>query len=244
MARVLPLVLLVLPALSPGGGPAPTLARGCNAADFILKEREKEVIVDKQDKGSDSIFNPYVKPQPGFEGLRLVVMGINDTSHDAFFPAEPDCFPNSDTWYQVGTRALISSDTHAITFRFRINECARQCKVNSSSPHFQNFSVVAYGPSRWLLDSPPDSCDTIDWTLSPYPSTPTCSKPPLPTTPTTPLPLTVVTALSVMAAVPVPLVALVAVAVAMVLLLLTVMVLVAGLLTRRRQQQHPTTSSE
>lgn len=222
-------LLLVLLELYPGGGLAPILAQDCPSADFVLEEGDKQIIRNIPDVVNFSSTELYVKSQQNFVGLHLNVNGTRGVQYDAWFSAESDCFPNDGHWYKIMLSAEILSGTNTLSFRYMNGKCMRECEINNSTERLQGFTVVAFGPSSWLLEQPHRTCECKGVRLSPGSATrPTCKNAPLPTTVSTPQPVAMAATTMV---------------VPMVVVMALVAVVVVMVWRRRQQQQSPTSGN-
>ncbi|XP_063877384.1 uncharacterized protein LOC135109737 [Scylla paramamosain] len=186
MGRVLPplLLLLLLVALSPGGAPSPILALDCDAADTEVKEGHTRIIKTEDHKKilSNGDMKLFVKAESDFIGVLLDVEESDGTHHTAWFPAE-ECYPPNGKWQEF--RAWAGPTTTGFDLRLRSGTCRKWCESSAASRNPVSLSIVAYGPSKWIVGKPPVGCDVA---LDVGPRAirlPTCQEPPSTATTTT-----------------------------------------------------------
>ncbi|XP_063858165.1 uncharacterized protein LOC135099684 [Scylla paramamosain] len=157
MAKVLPppLLLLVLVILS-SGSPSRRLvqAKDCTAGSTTV-HRGRETVNDRPVKNGEAKHEMFVKAMRGFKGVSLEVHEGNGLKA-AWFPKE-DCFSHDGKWQQILTKTEIKDSKTTMTLR--IAECWITCTINSSLSNPDSFSVVAYGPSSWLKETPEGDCE-------------------------------------------------------------------------------------
>lgn len=178
MGRVLlllPLLLLLL-GLSPRGGPNPTLALDCDAADTVVREAQTRIVKtdDFEKIRSNGDLKLFVKAESGFRGVLLEVEESDGSRHTAWFPAE-DCYPPIDSWQEF--RAWAGTTATGFDLRLRSGACRKWCESTTPSRKPVSLSVVAYGPSKWITGKPQQGCD-VTFDIGPSAKRlPTCQEP-------------------------------------------------------------------
>ncbi|XP_063847150.1 uncharacterized protein LOC135092509 [Scylla paramamosain] len=182
MARLLLLPLVLLLSLSLGGFPTPTLAQeDCDGADVVVEEGELRII-NKKVQSHNVNLNLYMKTESSFEGLSVTMAGTDGTEYNAWFAAEDRCFAQSGIWYELLVFLKIKNDTSTIEFGFESGLCKKKCKIETTLPTLQKYTVLAHGTSRWTFSHPPVSCPIHSLNIIDIPTViPTCMDPPLPT---------------------------------------------------------------
>lgn len=147
MSGILPLVLLLVQALIIRGSTSLTITEDCSATKVL--EGGNKVIATKDSENRSYL---YVKPESGFLGVCLT----SQKNHTACFSAEK-CFPRNDELQEF--RLYMHNGKEILTFGIWSSTCRRHCDIHISSHTSSNYSVVAYGPSKWMESPPPEYCN-------------------------------------------------------------------------------------
>ena len=134
----------------------PALAHeDCDTAQVVLGKGEEHSFTKDTDRPE---INLFVKAESSFEGFSVNVQDVGGTEHTAWFPAEDECFPREDTWYQLLAFARIKNST--IVFGFETKTCRKECERIKPPWGLQQKSVVPRGASRWRQTFPEPHCAT------------------------------------------------------------------------------------
>ena len=171
---------LVLVSLILGVFLAPALAQeDCDAAVEIMGE-EEHIFTNDNVQYNKSQMNLFVKMESSFEGFSVNVRDVDGVEYTAWFPAEDECFPEKDLWYQLLTFAQIKKNS-IIVFGFETKTCRRECERDKVLQTLKQQTVVPRGSSRWRLTFPPGNCATAFLEAMSFSGElPTCAKPPAP----------------------------------------------------------------
>lgn len=176
MSRIMSPSLLLVLALTIPGGTNLTGAEDCNGTEIVMKERR---VIETMEYGNSSFL--YVKPESDFLGVCLTSQRNNGTNHTACFYAK-ECFPHNGKLQQFWPWMHENSWGTTLTFGIWSSTCRLECKMDIPSQTLHKFSVVAYGPSKWMK-SQPKYCNFAPKNISILRTTP-CDQPSLITIPT------------------------------------------------------------
>ncbi|KAK8402998.1 hypothetical protein O3P69_000910 [Scylla paramamosain] len=176
MSRIMSPSLLLVLALTIPGGTNLTGAEDCNGTEIVMKERR---VIETMEYGNSSFL--YVKPESDFLGVCLTSQRNNGTNHTACFYAK-ECFPHNGKLQQFWPWMHENSLGTTLTFGIWSSTCRLECKMDIPSQTLHKFSVVAYGPSKWMK-SQPKYCNFAPKNISILRTTP-CDQPSLITIPT------------------------------------------------------------
>ena len=198
MRSLVKVVLHLLIAFPPLGRLSLALAVDCDSADVVLGAGESRVISITHTAGNTGSISLFVKPESDFEGVELIVYRSDGSENGEWFPAEPECFVQDNTWYQLSTALQMYIDDQTVDLVLMTGACWKGCAVNITSPSFQSLRVVGHGPSKWIRQVPDMDCDITYPSRILQPDTlPTCKDaPPYKTSQHTPFPLWLILLLS------------------------------------------------
>lgn len=164
-------------------GLTPALAQDhCDAAGIVLGDREPHTFPNKDGMRSPEM-TLFMRPESNSTGFTVHVLASDGTEHTASFPAEKQCFPDTDTWYQLLVFAEIKIENSTIEFGFETQHCQCTCERHSAPQDLplQNMSVVAHGAGRWsTTDFLFTGCHFESLSTGPeHHKLPVCNKPPI-----------------------------------------------------------------
>ena len=148
MKILVKVVLQLLIAFLPLDRLSPTLAVDCDSADIVLAAGESKVISITHTAGNAGSINLFVKPESDFEGVELIVYGSDGSDNGEWFPAEPECFLQDNTWRQLLAVLQIYIDDQTFNLDLQTGACSMGCEINITSPSFQSLRMVGHGPSK------------------------------------------------------------------------------------------------
>ncbi|XP_045119499.1 uncharacterized protein LOC123509335 isoform X3 [Portunus trituberculatus] len=132
----------------------------CEVDVVVVAGGEQHTFTEDSSKAEISQITLFGKVEDGFEGFSINVEGIGGIVYSAWFPADHECFPDKDTWYQLLTFTQIKKNNDTtIMFGFETRHCRRECKSDTAPQSLQQQSVEVYGASHWSEDIPRgDNC--------------------------------------------------------------------------------------
>ncbi|XP_050704694.1 uncharacterized protein LOC126990188 [Eriocheir sinensis] len=209
----------LLPA--PGVSLSPGLDPRCPAHTTISEDDEWANIGTLQNLKLGWGMVLFVHPDPGFKGVRLVAAG-DGWQQDAWFTLDNTCFPLDARWWRLwggvwGRRNDDNNNDGFLDFGVQTGDCDLGCRRAGHFLNAMNVTVVAHGPSRWIL-SYPQQCTVEEYKKDRY-SWINCTSHPTTTTTTTPTTTTTTTTTTTIAIIVVP----VTIGVAVVVVLLVVL---------------------
>ncbi|XP_050706003.1 uncharacterized protein LOC126991276 isoform X3 [Eriocheir sinensis] len=185
----LSLLMMFLKSLlpAPGASLSPGLDPRCPAHTTISEDDEWANIGTLQNLKLGWGMDLFVHPDPGFKGVRLVAAG-DGWQQDAWFTLDNTCFPLDARWWRLwggvwGSRNDDNNNDGFLGFVVRTGDCYLRCRRTGHFLNAMNVTVVAHGPSRWILKYP-RQCTVEEYKQDRY-SWINCTSHPTTTTPTT-----------------------------------------------------------
>ncbi|XP_045131687.1 uncharacterized protein LOC123516430 isoform X2 [Portunus trituberculatus] len=131
----------------------------CEVDVVVVAGGEQHTFTEDSSKAKISQITLFGKVEDGFEGFSINVEGTGGIVSSAWFPADHECFPDKDTWYQLLTFSQIKNNDTTIMFGFETRHCRKECKSDTAPQSLQQQSVEVYGASHWSEDIPRgDNC--------------------------------------------------------------------------------------